>query len=247
MLRSALRPAGGVRIDHAMGLSRLWVVPTGASSAHGTYLAMPERDLLRLLRLESSRHKAIVLAEDLGTVPDGFSDRLEASGIDGMRVLWFERDGARFEAPRQWRRHASAMTSTHDLPTLAGWWRGRDLDWNERLGRAGADARDERARDRAALWQTMRDSGVATGDQPADWDTHRFADAATAHVGACASELVMLPLEDALALDEAPNLPGTTDQHPNWRRRLPGDAGALLDDEQVEARLKQLDERRAAS
>ena len=91
-LRAAMRHAGGVRIDHAMGLTRLWLVPEGASPADGAYLTYPCTDLLRLIRLESHRHRAIVIAEDLGTVPEGFQDELADSGIDGMRVLWFERD-----------------------------------------------------------------------------------------------------------------------------------------------------------
>ncbi|MGQ4827689.1 4-alpha-glucanotransferase, partial [Enterococcus faecalis] len=92
-------------------------VPDGAPASSGTYLAYPETDLLRLLRLESHRHRAIVIAEDLGTVPEGFSDRLEESGIAGMRVLWFEKTGTAFKPPSQWTRQAVAMTSTHDLPT----------------------------------------------------------------------------------------------------------------------------------
>ncbi len=244
MLRAALRHAGGVRIDHAMGLNRLWVVPEGETSANGVYLSMPERDLLRLVRLESQRHRAIVLGEDLGTVPEGFSDRIAEAGIDGMRVMWFERDDGRYHAPRNWTRGASAMTSTHDLPTVSGWWRGRDIDWNEKLGRPIAGARDERARDRALLWNAMCESGAASGPAPHDWDGYRVADAAVAHVARAGCELVMLPLEDALALEEAPNVPGTTDEHPNWRRRLPDSADALLEEPHVAARLGSLDRAR---
>ncbi len=247
MLRAALRHAGGVRIDHAMGLNRLWVVPQGETSARGVYLSMPERDLLRLVRLESQRHRAIVLGEDLGTVPEGFTDRLGDAGIDGMRVMWFERDEQRFHAPRTWSRPASAMTSTHDLPTASGWWRGRDIDWNERLGRPTDGAREERARDRALLWEAMRESGAATGEAPNDWDGYRVVDAAVGHVARAGCELVMLPLEDALALEEAPNVPGTTDEHPNWRRRLPGDSATLLDEPHVKERLLVLDRARHAS
>ncbi len=243
MLRTALRHAGGIRIDHAMGLTRLWVVPDGAPSSKGTYLALPEADLLRLVRLESQRHQAIVLGEDLGTVPEGFTDRLQDQGVDGMRVLWFEKDDdTHFRPPSRWTRGASAMTSTHDLPTVAGWWRGRDIDWNERLGRVDdvASARRERSDERGCLWRAMRDSGAAEGEAPGEWNGWEIADAAVAHVGRSGCELVMLPLEDALALEEAPNLPGTTDEHPNWRRRLPGEAATLLDEPHVAARLDRL-------
>jgi 4-alpha-glucanotransferase len=243
MLHTALAHAGGMRIDHAMGLNRLWVIPDGASGADGAYLSFPERDLIRLIALESQRHRAIVLAEDLGTVPDGFQDRLREAGIAGMRVLWFERgqdDG--FTSPAQWTSRAAAMSSTHDLPTLAGWWRGHDLQWRDTLGQLGDahDAHEARARDRGLIWQAFRQSGAAEGEQPADDDAAAFADAACVHIGRSACELVMLPVEDALALVEQPNLPGTTDEHPNWRRRLDGDAQNTLDGAATKARLSAL-------
>jgi 4-alpha-glucanotransferase len=250
MLRTSLRFAGGMRVDHAMGLNRLWVVPDGERSALGTYLTMPETDMLRLVRLESNRHKAIVLGEDLGTVPEGFTDRLQAQGLDGMRVLWFEKDDdTHFRSPSRWTQGASAMTSTHDLATVSGWWRGRDIDWNEKLARTDdiPAARAERAEERGRLWQAMRDSGAASGEAPGEWNGWEIVDAAVTHVGVSACELVMLPLEDALALEEAPNLPGTTDEHPNWRRRLPGHAATMLDEPHVAERLDRLRRARAGA
>ena len=242
MLRSTMRHAGGVRIDHALGLARLWVVPDGGSAADGAYISFPIDDMLRLIALESHRHRAIVLAEDLGTIPDGFQNRLEQAGMLGMRVLWFEKHDDRFTSPRIWSKGAAAMTSTHDLPTVAGWWAGRDLEWRGRLGLLGDEAnqqheRDLRARDRAALWDTMRDSGAASAELPDQDQSDRIADAAARHIGGAACDLAVLPLEDALALPEQPNLPGTLDEHPNWRRRFPGAASALLDTPAVTARL----------
>ena len=244
MLHTALAHAGGMRIDHAMGLNRLWVIPEGGSGEDGAYLAFPEIDLLRLIRLESLRHRAIVLAEDLGTVPDGFQDRLREAGIDGMRVLWFERDKAdHFTSPARWTPRAAAMTSTHDLPTLAGWWSGRDIAWQERLGHMPDldAAHAKRDADRAALWQTLQESGAAAGELPPGGATDAFADAACRHVGRSACELVMLPVEDALGLVEQPNLPGTLDEHPNWRRRLAHDVSVMLDGGATPARLSALD------
>lgn len=224
MLRAALAHAGGVRIDHAMGLRRLWVVPEGASAAEGTYLAFPETDLLRLLALESARHRAIVLAEDLGTVPEGFNETLTARGIYGMRVLWFERDQAQnFTPPAQWSTMAAGMTSTHDLPTTAGWWRGRDLEWRATLGTLGDGDRAERATDRTRLWHAMQHSGAASGDAPPPDEPERAAEAAAVHVAGSACTLAILPIEDLLAIEEQPNLPNTVEEHPNWRRRLPED------------------------
>ena len=250
MVRSAMRHAGGIRIDHVMGLARLWVVPDGAAASEGAYLAFPLQDLLRLIALESSRNRAIVLGEDLGTVPDGFSGRLQEAGVLGMRVLWFERHDQRFAPPSSWTRGAAGMTTTHDLPTVAGWWAGRDDEWRDELGLAAADAgtaRAERQRDREALWAAFRDSGAAQGDAPASHDGAAVADAATRHVGLAACELVIVPVEDALALVEQPNLPGTLDEHPNWRRRLPGEAATLLDEPGASRRLAALNAARVSS
>ncbi len=241
MLRAALAHAGGVRIDHSMGLHRLWMVPDGASATEGAYLRFPETDLLRLIALESERARAIVVAEDLGTLPDGFQERLQRVGIAGMRVLWFERDQADdFTNPAHWTKQAAAMTTTHDLPTVSGWWQGRDIDWRgvlePDLARGDADA--ARARDRAKLWQAMRESGAAEGEAPEPTQPDRAVDAAIAHVGGSACDLMILPVEDVLGLAEQPNLPNTVDEHPNWRRRLPGMAASLLDGEAAAARLR---------
>lgn len=243
MLRASLRHAGGVRIDHVMGLARLWVIPTGAGATEGVYVRFPQTDLLRLVALESRRHQAIVLGEDLGTVPDGFQDVLDEQGIAGLRVLWFERfQDTRFKPPGEWTKGAVAMTSTHDLPTVAGWWEGRDLQWREQIGmlRDPSVDHDERARDRGLLWDAFRASGAALHEPPALDEGHHAAGSAAVHIGISACDLALLPIEDALALREQPNLPGTLDEHPNWRRRLPGLAADLLDDPMAEERLAAL-------
>ena len=217
MVRAALRHAGGLRVDHILGLRRLWLVPDGESASRGAYLRYPLEDLLRLLALESWRHRAIIIGEDLGTVPPGLRETLADAGLLGMRVLWFERDentastdtddtvsaddpvapatgnAARpaavsappFTAPSKWTRDAVAMTSTHDLPTLAGWWRGDDIGWRayvETAADAGTNADTvtaddlesvltqakerkqddmrDRARDRTALWKALCDAGL---------------------------------------------------------------------------------------
>jgi len=240
-LRAALRNAGGVRIDHAMGLQRLWVVPEGVSPADGAYLKYPLTDMLRLLALESHRHRAIVVGEDLGTVPEGFRPAFDQHGIHGMRVLWFERDEEGFTEPARWDRGAMAMTSTHDLPTLAGWWQGADIALRAEHGVLGPDQHPdeleaERETDRAALWQAITRSGAGSGRQPDQAD--RFVDAALRHVAGAACALCLLPLEDVLGQVEQPNLPGTTDEHPNWRRRMPRPAADLLDEPRVAQRLE---------
>jgi 4-alpha-glucanotransferase len=242
-VRAAMRHAGGIRVDHAPGLARLWVIPEGAPPAEGAFLANPLTDLLRLLALESVRNDAVVIGEDLGTVPEGFTEMLDQVGIHGMRVLWFERDGqAGFMPPRAWGNTAVAMTSTHDLPTVAGWWTGGDIDVRQEHGRLGegADAdvpRAERDRDRPKLWDAFARARLAEGPPPSPRDPAAAVDAAVRFVAATDAPLSLFPLEDLMGQAEQPNLPGTTTEHPNWRRRLPVDADTVLDRPDVARRV----------
>jgi len=225
-LRAALRHAGGVRIDHAMSLMRLWLIPDGADARDGAYLAYPVDDLLRLLALESHRHRAIVIGEDLGTVPPEFRRRCKRAGIAGMDVLWFQRDGERFLPPAKWRDDAAAMTTTHDLPTVAGWWRGKD---------AG----------RAPLWRAFVDAGTASGPAPGPDTPETAVDAAIAYVAQTPSPLALIPLEDVVGAAEQPNVPGTLADHPNWRHRFDRPAEDLLSAPAAEHRLRLVRERRS--
>lgn len=250
LLRANLRHVGGLRIDHVLGFARLWLIPQGAGAAHGAYLRYPLQDLLRLTALEAWRHGALIVGEDLGTIPEGFRPQLDDAGILGMRVLWFERDPTGFYAPQHWAHRAVGTTSTHDAPTVAGWWHGRDLDWRAQLHLFGADAdepaaRSERARDRERLWSAFTHAGVAQGPQPENAAT--VAGAAAAYVGRSSCALALLQVEDALALDEQANIPGTIDEHPNWRRRLPVVVDGMLDAPDVAARIDALAAARAQS
>jgi 4-alpha-glucanotransferase len=240
-LRASMQYAGGMRLDHAMGLRRLWVLPEGASPTEGVYLSYPFNDLLRLIALESALHRAIVVGEDLGTVPEGFRSQISGAGILGMRVLWFERskDG-RFVPPEQWDVQAAALTTTHDLPTVAGWWKGRDIDWSAKLHRKmrlGSENAERRGRkkDRALLWSAFTRAACAKGAEPPPEKPEAVVDAALSYVGKSPCVLAFAAAEDVLALAEQPNLPGTIGQHPNWRRRLP--AEDIWRDPQARARL----------
>lgn len=246
-LRASMRHAGGVRIDHAMGFMRLWVTPVGAEPRDGAYLAYPLDDLLRLTALESHRHHAIVIGEDLGTVPTGFRDRLARTGIYGMSVLWFERDGDRFTGPLRWPVDAVAMTSTHDLPPVAGWWRGSDIDVRAKCGwiRNAESERAARRKDRAALWTAFTSVNGNNRSLPDADETPRVVDAAVKFIAATPSRLAVLPLEDALGLEAQPNLPGTIDEYPNWRRRYDHDADTMLDAPDVRRRVETLAKRGA--
>jgi 4-alpha-glucanotransferase len=228
-----------------MGLMRLWLVPLGGSPTEGAYLAYPIDDLMRLLALESHRHRAIVIGEDLGTVPPAFRARCRAAGIAGMDVLWFERDGMRFKAPGEWRDDAVAMTTTHDLPTVAGWWSGADLELRRTLGTASDSEIADRPKERAALWQAFREADAVAGDAPGPTDPDPVVDAAIGFVASAPGPLAIVPLEDIVGATEQPNLPGTIDQHPNWRRRFKLPADRILREPAAERRLRRLDGRRS--
>ncbi|WP_422402712.1 4-alpha-glucanotransferase [Pseudomonas sp. GZD-209] len=239
MLRANLAHAGGLRIDHVMGLRRLWLIPRGATAREGAYLNYPLDDLLRLLALESVRHQAIILGEDLGTVPEGLRERLAAKAVLGMRVLPFEQDApGRFKPILDWPDNALATTGTHDLAPLAGWLQARDIDWHNRLQLIDATSeghwRDSRALERDGLRRTLEHN---YGPLP---DDRALIDAAIRYLGHTRAPLVLVPLEDLLGCDEQPNLPGTTAGHPNWRRRFKATALELLDDEDAARRLELL-------
>ncbi|MDB6442417.1 4-alpha-glucanotransferase [Pseudomonas sp. 21TX0197] len=240
MLRANFAHAGGLRIDHVMGLQRLWVIPNGAPPTDGAYLYYPVDDLLRLLALESHRHQAIVLGEDLGTVPDGLREKLSARAILGMRVLLFEQDNTHFKPILDWPDNALATTSTHDLPTLNGWWHGHDIDWNARLNLIDShtemDWRRHREREREGLRHVLNQDPQNFREEHRETD--QVLDASVRFLGHTRAPLVLLPLEDALGIDEQANLPGTIDTHPNWRRRLPCESQALLDGPDAARRLE---------
>jgi 4-alpha-glucanotransferase len=238
MVRSAMRASGGLRIDHAFGLARLWVIPDGGTSADGAYLDFPFEDLVRLATLEAHRANCLLIAEDLGTSPHGFTQAISERQMLGMRVLWFERaEDHGFIGAQDYPASAVAMTGTHDTQTVAGWWSGRDLDWAEELGRLpeGMDrlqAEEIRAWDRGLLWST-----IGEGDRPAPSETGPVVDAAIAHVAATPAVLAIIPLEDLLGEVEQPNLPGTTTGHPNWQRRLEAPLETLLAAPDVRRRI----------
>jgi len=238
-LRACMRHVGGLRIDHAMGFLRLWVIPQGARADEGAYIAYPVNDLFRLTALESHRHRAIVIGEDLGTVPPGFRQRLARAGIYGMSVLWFARNRNGFVPADEWPSFAVAMTSTHDLPTVAGWWRGADLDARARCGllRDPQTEREIRPSERQALWTAFKAAKVVRGDAPVATKASTIVDAAVRFVAKTPAQLALLPLEDALGLKRQPNMPGTVLEYPNWRYRYNVEAERMLDQSRVRYRI----------
>jgi 4-alpha-glucanotransferase len=247
MLRACFEYAGGVRIDHVLGLARIWLVPEGVDASEGAYLTYPIQDMLRLIALESWRYRAIVIGEDLGTVPAGFDTQLAHAGLLGIRVLWFETFYGGFKGPSQWSANAIAVSTTHDLPTISGWWSGRDIDWQIRLGLLpegvdGEQQHAQRAQLRKELWQALLDAECTDGefDMPGAGAEQAPIEAIIRFLSMTPAPLMILPLEDALGLVEAPNLPGTIEVHPNWRRRMPFDVDGLLDEAGCARRLRLL-------
>jgi 4-alpha-glucanotransferase len=160
----------------------------------------------------------------------------------GMRVLLFELDNTYFKPILDWPDNALATTSTHDLPTLNGWWHGRDIDWNARLGFVDANGeiewRHHRQREREGLRNALSQDPQNFREESHEAD--QVVDAAVRFLGHTRAPLVLLPLEDALGINEQANFPGTIDAHPNWSRRLPGTSEALLDDADAARRLELL-------
>ena len=233
LFRTNMRHAGALRIDHVMGLARLFWVPDGATAADGAYVGYPLDLQLRVLAQESASARCMVVGEDLGTVPEGLRERLADADVLSYRVLWFERDGAGFLPPSRYPAKAVACVSTHDLPTIAGWWRGADIDEKRSLGlladAAAAAARTERGAERVALADALARAGAAT-DGPFDpaapagaalvAAVHRF-------VGAAPSALAVAQADDLAGATAALNLPATDRARPNWRRRVDVDVDAL--------------------
>jgi glycogen operon protein len=220
-----MRHAGALRIDHVMGLARQFWVPDGADGADGAYVDFPLGDLVGELALESERAKCLVIGEDLGTVPNGLRETLDAQGVLSYRVLPFERVGATFKPPEAYPRLAWACVATHDLPPLAGWWEGLDIE--ERLGLGqmtaaeAAAARAERGVDRAELVKALAETGRVDAGADADAPlTPELAAAIHAYIAETPSVLALVQVEDLAGEREPVNLPGTDTERPNWRRRV---------------------------
>lgn len=231
LLRANMRHAAALRIDHVLGLRRLFLVPDGASGREGTYLTYPFQELLGQVTLESQRARCLVVGEDLGTVPEGTGEALQSSDVFSYRVLWFERREQDFKPPAEWPARAAACVSTHDLPTLAGFWIGADLEERAALGMLLdlPAALAERAGDRIALCELLAREGLlpegSAHDGPLD---DELAAAIHALVARTPSALMLVQAEDLAGAVVAVNLPGTDRERPNWRRRLPVPAEDLV-------------------
>jgi 4-alpha-glucanotransferase len=225
-IRAQLRHAGGLRIDHVLGLFRLWWMPAGAGPADGAYVRNPTDELLEIVALESERAGAVVIGEDLGTVPPGVRDELRRRRLLSTRLALFER-----VPPSRYPRQAFAGVTTHDLPTIAGAWSGSDLD-DQRAAGITPDA-GSLALLRKRLWAA---AGLGT-----DASLDELVVALHRRLAAAPPMLVAATLEDALRVEERPNLPGTVaSQRANWSRALPKPIEDLAADPGVSSIVKAL-------
>jgi 4-alpha-glucanotransferase len=210
-LLASMQYAGAIRLDHVLGLKRLFLVPTGMTAASGLYVQAPFKTLLGLTVLSSSETECVVIGEDLGTVPEGFRETMSDWGLWSYQVMLFERfRNGNFVPPARYRKQAVATFSTHDLPTFAGWLHESDLSLRGNLGLAAGETALRRQEARRALRRVLGTAG----------EQINFASIAE-FLAATPARLVMVSLEDLMEIRDQVNVPGTTDAYPNWRRRLP--------------------------
>ncbi len=258
LLRRNMRAAGALRIDHVMALLRLFWIPEGCTPEEGAYVHYPLEDLLGILALESQRNRCLVIGEDLGTVPDAVRDALRPLGVLSYRLLYFEKDAAgNFNAPPAFEEQAVVMASTHDLPTLAGFWAGTDLEQRHRLDLFPSTGRYEqqvigRAEDRARLLLALQHEGLLPEGMSADPVsvpelTPLLSRALQRYLARTPARLLMIQLQDLLGERDQVNLPGTTGEYPNWRRRLSLEIEQWSEDPDIAALMEALRAERGMS
>ena len=212
MLRASMRHAGAIRLDHVLGLKRLYLVPQGFSARDGVYVQMPFEALLAVTAQESVANRCVVIGEDLGTVPEGFRDQIADWGIWSYLVMMFERDDAgSFRHIDHYLTNALVTFNTHDLSTYAGWRSFGDLNLKRSLGIDPGESDDARWHALAMLDDVLRHHAIDRNDL---YSVANF-------LARTRSRLLAVSLEDLLGVVDQPNIPGTIDEHPNWRRRLP--------------------------
>ncbi|WP_337263978.1 MULTISPECIES: 4-alpha-glucanotransferase [unclassified Serratia (in: enterobacteria)] len=254
LLRANMTSCGALRIDHVMALLRLWWIPYGETADHGAYVKYPVDDLLALLALESQRHRCMVIGEDLGTVPVEIVGKLRDSGVYSYKVLYFEHDSEnQFRAPQSYPVQAMATITTHDLPTLRGYWQSGDLTLGETLGLyPDAAVLKTLFADRERAKQGLLDGLHRYGCVPQKVGKKAALLAMSPllnrglqrYVADSASALLGLQPEDWLDMADPVNIPGTSSEYPNWRRKLSHTLEEMFADRQVNRLLKDLDKRR---
>jgi 4-alpha-glucanotransferase len=212
MLRASMRYAGAIRLDHVLGLKRLYLVPHGFSAGEGVYVQMPFEALLAVTAQESVAHRCVVIGEDLGTVPEGFREQMADWGIWSYQVMMFERDDhGKFRDIDHYSSNALVTFNTHDLSTYAGWRSFSDLKLKRSLGIDPGESDDARRYALEMLSDALRHHAIH----------HQEISAVVSFLARTKSRLLAISLEDLLGVIDQPNIPGTVNEHPNWRQRLP--------------------------
>jgi 4-alpha-glucanotransferase len=243
LVRAALRHSGALRIDHILGLFRQFWIPDGRTGRDGAYVRFPSEQMLAVIAIESTRSGAIVVGEDLGTVPPEVGPALERWGILSSRVLYFERDSkGEFNPASEYPRMALTTATTHDLPTLAGFWSGRDIGVRSSLGltrdRAGRSEHAARTLERAALLRRLRDDALLPSSGDAAVDDLAVRSATHAFLRRSPSWLVGLALDDLVGEQEPVNVPGVgPERFSSWTRRLAMPLEAIREDPAVRRAL----------
>jgi 4-alpha-glucanotransferase len=256
LLRANMTHCGALRIDHVMSMLRLWWIPYGETADKGAYVYYPVDDLLAILALESQRHQCMVIGEDLGTVPVEIVGKLRRSGVYSYKVLYFENDNTQFRAPEAWPAQSMAVATTHDLPTLRGYWESGDLTLGKTLGLypdeevlRGLHADRERAKQ--GLLEALHAAGCLpkrTGHRAKGMKmTPTLNRAMQRYIADTQSALLGLQPEDWLDMAAPVNVPGTSDQYKNWRRKLTTSLEAMFSDETINRLLRDLDKHRRAA
>ena len=254
LIEANMRHYGALRVDHVMSLFRQWWVPEGAGAVDGGYVHYPLEDLMSVLALESVRRRCLVIGEDLGTVPDEVRHAMAAFDVYHYKVLLFEKESdGHFRAPDDYARRSIAAASTHDLPTLRGYWEDGDLALRDRLELyPDEDTRQrvhaERAQDRERLRAALIAAGLDPESTPGSATRFGLTPVAAVQcfLAGSAAALVALQLEDLLGMSEPVNVPGTLDEYPNWQRKLTASLDELFGDEAVLGLLRQVDDLRGA-
>ena len=242
-LRKNMRHGGALRIDHALGLFRLFWIPAGMSPKEGGYVLQPSPDLLRIIALESRRNRVVIIAEDLGTIDDQFRNLLQQFRMLSFRLFYFEKNYAEpsFKSPEQYAPMALCAVTTHDLPTLYGYWEGHDIEVKSRLGIYADDHareldRTARQRDRGLILSALRAKNLIPDDFPEDPAmiprmTPQLCNAIYRYLAKTSCRLVLVSLDDIIGTLDQQNLPGTVDQHPNWIQKTPLTLEAIVRDQ----------------
>lgn len=246
-IRKNMKYSGAMRIDHALGMFRLFWIPHGKSPNEGAYVRFPSEDLFRIIALESVRNRTMVIAEDLGTIGEDVRETLFRFRMLSFRLLYFERNypDPSFTSPERYPDMALCAVTTHDLPTLYGYWIGRDIEQKSRLGMyLNENLRQrhiyERQRDRGLLLIALKSQGILPHDFPADPDAvcmmaPELCLAIYEYLARTPCKLVAVTLDDSIGTVEQQNMPGTINSYPNWVQKTPAAIEQILTNEWLTA------------